>query len=71
MKIAYSLLLMILPLSVFADETFEINKKNCNLPIKEIRKRISDKQQQKQIFESCVKKANIEHWTRNKLVKKH
>lgn len=69
MRILFSVFLIVLPLLSFSEEFFEINQKNCNLPIKEIRKLLPDKEQRLQAFKACLQKANDEEWTRNKLVK--
>lgn len=54
----------------FADKSFEINKENCNLPMKEIRRLVPDEAQQKIIYRQCAKKASQERWTQKTLVSK-
>ncbi len=61
-------LLVIFP--VFADKNFEINKKNCNLPIKKIRDLIPEKAKQESIYRQCAKKASAENWTQKSLANK-
>ncbi len=53
----------------FADKDFEINKKNCNLPIKKIRELFPDKAKQESIYRQCAKKASEENWTQKSLAK--
>lgn len=69
MKVSFFVLLMAVSAVSFADERFEINQKNCNLPIQEIRKMLSEQLQESEVLKQCVEKANKEKWTRNKLVK--
>lgn len=51
----------------FADEKFEITKKNCNLPMKKIRQLVPDKAKQDDIYRQCIKKAAKEKWGRKSL----
>lgn len=52
----------------FADETFEINRKNCNLPISEIKKQVTDTEEQKDVLNKCMKKASEENWMKKTLL---
>ncbi|MGY0398959.1 MAG: hypothetical protein ACWIPH_03270 [Ostreibacterium sp.] len=54
---------------IFAEESFEINKKNCNLPMKKIKQLVSDKKKQKKIYRQCIEKAMLEKWKRRSLIK--
>lgn len=63
MKKYIVLITMIISMPVFAGEKFEINKKNCNLPMQKIRQLVPDKAKQKAIYRQCVKQANKEKWT--------
>lgn len=69
MKAFLFVLPMVVPVVSFADNQFEINQKNCNLPIQEIRKMLSDQSRISEVLKQCLEKANEEKWTRNKLVK--
>ncbi len=53
-----------------ADKPFEINKKNCNLPIQKIRELFPDKAKQESIYRQCAKKASQEKWTQKSLANK-
>ncbi len=41
---------------------FEINKQNCNLPMKKIRQLLPDKKVQQEVLQRCMDKATKEHW---------
>lgn len=56
--------------AVFAEEHFEINKKNCNLPMKKIRELVPEKAKQEAIYRQCMKKAAQEKWSQKSLVSK-
>lgn len=51
----------------FAGEDFEINKENCNLPVKEIRKRLNDVEAQQDVLDKCMEKAADENWIKKDL----
>lgn len=48
--------------TVFANQEFEINKENCNLPIQEIRKLVPERSKQQEIYQQCMRKAAEEKW---------
>lgn len=52
----------------FSGESFEINKRNCNLPIKEIKKHIPDDSERQTVLEKCMEKASEENWMKKSLV---
>lgn len=54
--------------SAAAEEGFEINKKNCNLPLKEISKRVTDRQARKVVLSECMKKSAQEKWMKKTLL---
>lgn len=54
--------------SALADDDFEINKKNCNLPLKEISKRVIDRQARKIVLNECMRKAAQEKWMKKNLL---
>lgn len=56
--------------SVYAEQPLEINKKNCNLPMNEIRQLVPDRDQQQIIRRQCAKKASQENWKLKTLVSK-
>lgn len=70
MKQTALVLLMLSPAMVLADKSFEINQKNCNLPMSEVKKIIPGQAQRDEITQACRQKASEEEWTRNKLVVK-
>lgn len=50
-----------------AEEKFEINRKNCNLPLDEIKKLVSDVEEVKR---KCAEKASSDNWMKKSLVAK-
>lgn len=62
------LLALTMATSSFAEEVFEINRKNCNLPVKEIKKKVTDAEQQKIVLHKCMKKASEENWMKRNLL---
>ncbi|PIE42438.1 MAG: hypothetical protein CSA47_01065 [Gammaproteobacteria bacterium] len=67
MKIFAAAVVIGLPLTTLAsDSQFEINKKNCNLPMTEIRKILPKKADQDKALKACTEKAIREKWKRTK-----
>ncbi len=64
------IILLIISHPVFAEKYFEINKKNCNLPMKTIRRLVPNKAQQEFVYRQCAKKASKEKWTQKSLTSK-
>ncbi len=56
-------------LTANAEKPFEINRKNCNLPIGEISKRFPQVDK-RQIQLACAKKASHGNWLKRTLTKK-
>ncbi|MBS9777302.1 MAG: hypothetical protein KGV50_00935 [Gammaproteobacteria bacterium] len=61
---------MVIANIAIAYEPFEINKKNCNLPVQKIRKLVPDKSKRQKIYHQCMKKAAQERWLQKSLVSK-
>ncbi len=66
-KLLTVLIFLTLSVNASAEETFEVNKANCNLPIDEIIKRFP-KANKEQIKQECTKKASSNNWMKKSLV---
>ncbi len=55
-------------MGTITDKIFEINKENCSLPMKEIRRRLPNREAQKKALDACMKKATEERWGSNTLL---
>ncbi len=69
MKKYLLMLCLATPLLTVADEhpnkgKFEINQRNCNLPMDEIRRLLPDENERKAAIKHCMEKATKERWTR-------
>ncbi len=62
-KILFTVLIM-MPLTGYADKSFEINKVNCNLPMKTIKALLPKKTDQEKAIKACMEKAAKEKWYR-------
>jgi len=57
-----------MPLISLAGKKIEINQITCNLPMKEIRRLLPDKDQQRTMLSQCMKKASEQKWRQNTLL---
>ncbi len=48
------------------DEQFEINQKNCNLPMSKIRQLLPEQDDSARFRDECMAKATSEHWKKSK-----
>lgn len=66
--LSVALLLLTNTNDAFANEAFEINfeinQKNCNLPMKKIRQLLPEKDDQQDALKRCTEKAMAERWKR-------
>lgn len=51
-----------------ANENFEINQKNCNLPMKRIKQLLPERADQQKALKQCMEKASKEKWKRKTLL---
>ncbi len=62
-KIMFTVSIM-MPLVSYADKSFEINKANCNLPMKTIKTLLPKKADQEKAIKACMEKVAKEKWHR-------
>lgn len=67
MKRVLFTMLVAMPALGFANEEFEVTKKNCNLPMKKIKAMLPNQDDYEKVLKDCMEKAAKERWHRRNL----